>query len=65
MNKKTMSLLYVEYLIKPLETIITSPEFTKKYSIKEQQEISQFLIQQYINLETLIKEQLETSKLFY
>lgn len=53
MNDNYILLLYIEHLIKPLETIIKDPKFNR-YPKKEQQEINHFLLQQYRKLEQII-----------
>lgn len=57
MNDNSITLLYIEHLIKPLETIIKSPDFVTKYSLEEQQKINQLLLHQYQELEQLMKEE--------
>lgn len=51
-----IALLYINNLIRPLERMIKSPNFILKYSMEDQKAISQFLLQQYHNLEILINE---------
>lgn len=48
--------LYINHLIRPLEQMIKSPNFMFQYSIEDQKAISQFLLQQYHNLEILMNE---------
>lgn len=56
MNNEAMALLYINHLINPLEALTKHPDFFKNYSIDEQEEIKQFLLKQYYNLEQLIEE---------
>lgn len=58
MNNLTISQLYLIHIIEPLEKIIKSPEFMKIYTLEEQQMINQFLLEQYRNLESIIKDEI-------
>lgn len=56
MNNNSIIILYIKYLIIPLETLIKSPGFLMNYSKEKQQTINQLLLTYYQEIETLIKD---------